>query len=101
RLLGRVAATVRDMVDPDRLILVGQAFTGFPPLLDEVVASFAETTRLPELTPSFTRFGAGIQAVAAGTVALGPVYDDPLAAVPRQARERCQGAVPCPEHVIA
>ncbi|WP_156391201.1 MULTISPECIES: ROK family transcriptional regulator [unclassified Nocardioides] len=101
RLLGRVAATVRDMVDPDRLILVGQAFTGFPPLLDEVVASFAETTRLPELTPSFTRFGAGIQAVAAGTIALGPVYDDPLAAVPRQVQERCQGAVPCPEHVIA
>ena len=67
------------MVNPDRLILVGQAFTGYPPMLDEVVASFAETTRLPALTPTFTRFGAGIQAVAAGTIALGPVYDDPLA----------------------
>jgi predicted NBD/HSP70 family sugar kinase len=94
RLLGRLAATVRDIVDPDRLILVGQAFTGFPPLLDEVVASFTETTRLPALVPSFTRFGAGIQAVAAGTIALGPVYDDPLAAVP-------QRAAPCAEHVIA
>nr|WP_232523564.1 ROK family protein [Nocardioides sp. MAH-18] len=103
RLLGRIAATVRDMVNPDRLILVGQAFTGYPPLLDEVVASFAETTRLPDLTPSFTRFGAGIQAVAAGTIALGPVYDDPLAAVAHLAPkgERCRGALPCPEHVIA
>jgi predicted NBD/HSP70 family sugar kinase len=106
RLLGRVAATVRDMVNPDRLILVGQAFTDYPPVLDEVVASFAETTRLPTLTPSFTRFGAGIQAIAAGTVALGPVYDDPLGAVPRTAlasseAARCQGTVACPEHVIA
>lgn len=86
RLLGRIAATVRDMVDPDRLILVGQAFTGYPPLLDEVVSSFEEATRLPALTPTFTRFGAGIQAVAAGTIALGPVYDDPLAAAPRRER---------------
>ena len=87
-LLGRLSATVRDMVNPDRLILVGQAFTGYPPMLDEVVSSFAETTRLPALTPTFTRFGPGIQAVAAGTIALGPVYDDPLAAVPRLASQR-------------
>ncbi|MBB3042623.1 ROK family protein [Nocardioides soli] len=103
RLLGRVAATVRDMVDPDRLILVGQAFTDYPPLLDEVLAGFGETTRLPDLVPTFTRFGAGIQAVAAGTIALGPVYDDPLAAVPRRtpAPDRCQGAAPAAEHVTA
>lgn len=107
RLLGRLAATVRDMVDPDRLILVGQAFTDFPPMLDEVLAAFRETTRLPELTPSFTRFGAGIQAVAAGTIALGPVYDDPLGVVPRRSTStarsaaRCRGAMSCPEHVIA
>lgn len=103
RLLGRIAATVRDMVDPDRLILVGQAFTGYPPLLDDVVASFDATTRLPALRPTFTRFGAGIQAVAAGTVALGPVYDDPIAAAPRRAAPsgRCQGAAPCAEHALA
>ncbi len=91
------------MVNPDRLILVGQAFTGYPPLLGEVVASFAATTRLPELTPTFTRFGAGIQAVAAGTIALGPVYDDPLEAAPRPATrpDRCQGASPRPEPALA
>lgn len=94
RLLGQVAATVRDMVDPDRLILVGQAFTDYPPLLDEVLAAFADTTRLPDLSPTFTRFGAGIQAVAAGTVALGPVYDDPLAAVPRRSSARCRDDAP-------
>jgi predicted NBD/HSP70 family sugar kinase len=105
RLLGRAAATIRDMVNPDRLILVGQAFTDYPPMLDEVLAAFREATRLPELTPSFTRFGAGIQAVAAGTIALGPVYDDPLGVVPRRApvaeHTSCPGSVPCPEHVTA
>ncbi|MBZ5739125.1 ROK family transcriptional regulator [Nocardioides mangrovi] len=103
RLLGRVAATVRDMVNPDRLILVGQAFTDYPPVLDDVLSSFAETTRLPALTPTFTRFGAGIQAVAAGTIALGPVYDDPLGVVPRRApaADRCQQVTARPEHVIA
>jgi predicted NBD/HSP70 family sugar kinase len=102
RLLGRLAATVRDMVNPDRLILVGQAFTDYPPMLDEVLRSFHETTRLPDLTPSFTRFGAGIQAVAAGTIALGPVYDDPLGVVPQRApsAERCQGSAPFPDRVI-
>jgi predicted NBD/HSP70 family sugar kinase len=83
-VLGRVAATIRDMVDPDRMILVGQAFTDYPAMLAEVIAAFSETTRLPELTPTFTRFGAGIQAIAAGTIALGPVFDDPLGVVPRR-----------------
>ena len=71
--------------------------------LDEVVASFDATTRLPALVPTFTRFGAGIQAVAAGTVALGPVYDDPIAAAPRRAAspDRCQGPAPCAEHAFA
>jgi predicted NBD/HSP70 family sugar kinase len=82
RLLGETAAVVRDMVDPDRMILVGQAFTGYPPVLDEVVAAFGANTLLPPMDLSFTRFGTGIQALAACTIALGPVYDDPLAALP-------------------
>ncbi|WP_185994453.1 ROK family protein [Nocardioides campestrisoli] len=82
RLLGETAALVRDMIDPDRMILVGQAFTDFPGVLDEVVAAFAGTTTLPPLDLSFTRFGAGIQALAACTVALAPVYDDPFAVLP-------------------
>jgi predicted NBD/HSP70 family sugar kinase len=77
-LLGRTAALVHDMVHPDRVVLVGQGFTGYPPVLPAVVAAVQESTAdgAPEL--SFTRFGAGVQAVAAGGVALGAVLDGPL-----------------------
>lgn len=82
RVLGEVAASVRDIIAPDRVVLVGQAFTGCPWVLDEVVLAFEDTTALPPLPVSFTRFGAGIQAIAACTIGLGPVYDDPLGLVP-------------------
>ena len=88
RVLGSTAAVVRDMVAPDRVVLVGQAFTGYPPALDEVAAAFRDATTLPSIELSFTRFGAGVQAVAAGTVALGPVYEDPLGSVGRTVRHR-------------
>lgn len=81
-LLGRVAASVRDIVAPDRVVLVGQAFTGSSAVLGDITDAFAEASALGEVPVSFTRFGAGIQAVAACTVALGPVYDDPLGVVP-------------------
>jgi predicted NBD/HSP70 family sugar kinase len=77
--LGEVAAAVRDMVAPDRVVLVGQAFTGCAAVLDDVTRAFHDATALGDLPLSFTRFGAGIQAIAACTIALGPVYDDPLA----------------------
>lgn len=77
--LGEVAAAVRDMVAPDRVVLVGQAFTGCGAVVDDITQAFHDATALGELALSFTRFGAGIQAIAACTIALGPVYDDPLA----------------------
>ncbi|WP_460852618.1 ROK family transcriptional regulator [Nocardioides montaniterrae] len=81
RRLGQVAGVVRDMTAPDRVVLVGQAFTGCPPVFEEIHAGLA-TGALPDVPVSFTRFGSGIQAIAACTIALSPVYDDPLAAVP-------------------
>jgi predicted NBD/HSP70 family sugar kinase len=81
RLLGRMAALVRDMVHPDRVVLVGQGFTGYAPVLETVVAAFQESTALGPADLSFTRFGAGVQAVAAGGIALGAVLEDPLALV--------------------
>lgn len=85
RRLGEVAAAVRDMIAPDRVVLVGQGFTGCPAVLGEVTEAFA-TGALTEVPFSFTRFSSGIQAVAACTVALGPVYDDPFTVVPRGTR---------------
>jgi predicted NBD/HSP70 family sugar kinase len=96
RVLGRTAAVLSDMVAPDRVVLVGQAFTGYPPALDEVVAAFGSATVLPPVDVSFTRFGTGVQAVAAGTVALGPVYEDPLRIVGRVSRlDRSLDPLPC------
>jgi predicted NBD/HSP70 family sugar kinase len=79
RILGEVAAAVRDMVAPDRVVLVGQAFTGCAAVLDDITQAFHDATALGDVPLSFTRFGAGIQAITACTIALGPVYDDPLA----------------------
>lgn len=96
RTIGRAAAMVRDMVAPDRMILVGQACTARPEVIPETIKAFDEATAGPPLELTFTRVGGGIQAVSACAVALGPVYDDPMAAlpqnrppvVPRQSRGR-------------
>ncbi|NPC42663.1 ROK family transcriptional regulator [Nocardioides sp. zg-1230] len=82
RILGRVAAIVRDMSAPHRVVLVGQAFTAYEPALKVAVEGFEAQTALGSVDVSFTRFGAGIQATTACTVAIGPVYDDPLGLVP-------------------
>ncbi|MCR1781125.1 helix-turn-helix domain-containing protein [Nocardioides carbamazepini] len=82
RTLGATAGSVRDMLSPDQVVLVGQAFTGDPGLLDVIVAAYEAHSALERPVPvSFTRFGSDIQAISACTVALGPVLDDPLACV--------------------
>lgn len=77
-VLGRAAAFVRDMVQPDHLVLVGQGFTRYRPAAGDVVAAFEAASTLPVMPVSFGAYGADLQAVAASTVALGPVYADPL-----------------------
>lgn len=93
RRLGRVVAVASDMVNPDRVVLVGQAFTGYPPALEDVVTGYRSQTSRPPVDLSFTRFRSGVQAVAACTVAVGPVYADPLRAGPVRAPRR--KAQPC------
>ncbi len=95
RVLGTTAAVLRDMVAPDSMVLVGQAFTGYPPAVADVVAAFEAATTLPPMPLSFTRFGAGIQAAAAGTVALGGLYEDPLGLLGRTDRP-VPSAAPAP-----
>lgn len=78
RVLGEAAAVASDMVDPDRVVLVGQAFTGCPQVLGVITSTFDAASALGPVPVSFTRFGAGIQAITACTIGLGAVYDDPL-----------------------
>jgi predicted NBD/HSP70 family sugar kinase len=81
RLLGRGVAIVRDVLNPDHVVLAGQAFTAYRPALPHVSASFAATTVLEPMNLRVTSFGPSVQALAACTAALRPVYADPLGAV--------------------
>jgi predicted NBD/HSP70 family sugar kinase len=83
RLLGRGVALVRDVLNPHRVVLLGQAFTAYRPALAHVSAGFAAHSALEPLTLRVSTLGSGLQALAACTTALRPVYADPLGAVRR------------------
>ncbi len=57
-----------------------------------VIDSFNATTTSGPTDVSFTRFGAGVQAVAAGTIALRRVFDSPLEVVGAEQRAKPAGA---------
>lgn len=94
RVLGEAAAAARDIVDPDRVVLVGQSFTGCPQVLEVITSTFAASATSGSVPVSFTRFGAGIQAITACTIGLGAVYDDPLALVSTHARAQRSSSRP-------
>jgi len=81
RLLGRGVALVRDVFNPDRVVLLGQAFTGYRPGLAHVSASFAAHSVLEPISLRVSSLGTGVQALAACLAALRPVYADPLGAL--------------------
>lgn len=91
-VLARAAAFVSDMVDADRVVLIGQAFTAYEPAREQTLASFRAAATRSTIDVGFGRFGAELQAVAASTVALRPVFDNPLACI-QQAR-RSQTSIP-------
>ncbi|MET1063231.1 MAG: ROK family protein [Aeromicrobium sp.] len=76
--LGRAAAFVRDMVASDRVVLVGQGFTATDGTRADVLRSFEQATTLPPAEVSFGHHGSGLQAVAAGAIALLPLDEDPI-----------------------
>ncbi|GAA4745153.1 ROK family transcriptional regulator [Gordonia alkaliphila] len=80
--LGQAVASMRDVINPDSVIVAGQAFTDHPRGLAPVQAAFdaATATREPrEITP--TRFGLHVTDAAPIAVALAAVYADPLTVV--------------------
>lgn len=80
-VLGRAVAVLRDLFNPDRVILGGQAFTDYPAGLAHVSAAFSRASELPRKDIRVTGFGNRVQAHAAGVVSLSTLYSDPLAAV--------------------
>lgn len=79
-ILGRAAATVRDLVRPRHLVAFGQAFTDDPARHPAIRNAWAETPPgATELT--FSSVGQDLQARGAVATALGSLFADPHAAL--------------------
>jgi predicted NBD/HSP70 family sugar kinase len=89
RVLGEAVALLRDLLNPDDLVVGGQAFTEYPEGMTEVETAFAERSALPPRAIRVTAFGNRVQEAGAGIVSLGGLYADPVAAM-----RRAQGTAP-------
>ncbi|KLO33109.1 ROK family protein [Mycobacterium haemophilum] len=83
RVLGEAVALLRDLLNPDELVVGGQAFTEYPEAMDQVEAAFAARSVLPPRDIRVTAFGNRVQEAGAGIVSLGGLYADPLGAMRR------------------
>ncbi|MGV0850513.1 ROK family protein [Mycolicibacterium phlei] len=83
RVLGEAVALLRDMLNPDELVVGGQAFTEYPEGMAEVEAAFARRSVMPAREIRLTAFGNRVQEAGAGVVSLGGLYADPIGAMRR------------------
>lgn len=82
-VLGGAVALLRDMLNPDDLVVGGQAFTEYPEGLRHVESAFAERSILPARDLRVTTFGNRVQEAGAGIVSLGGLYANPINALRR------------------
>ncbi|GAS88495.1 ROK family protein [Mycolicibacterium brisbanense] len=92
RVLGEAVALLRDMLNPDDLIVGGQAFTEYPEGMSAVESAFASRSVLAARDIRVTAFGNRVQEAGAGIVSLGGLYADPIGAM-RRAQTRRSAAV--------
>src|SRR6185312_2856417 len=83
RVLGEAVALLRDMLNPDDLVVGGQAFTEHPEGMTLVEAAYTERSVLPARDIRVTAFGNRVQEAGAGVVSLGGLYSDPIGAMRR------------------
>ncbi|BBZ25580.1 ROK family protein [Mycolicibacter hiberniae] len=83
RVLGEAVAMLRDVLNPDDLVVGGQGFTEYPEGVAEVERAFRQRSVLPPRSIRVTAFGNRVQEAGAGTVALGGLYADPVGAMRR------------------
>lgn len=88
RVLGEAVALLRDMLNPDDLVVGGQAFTEHPEGMPLVQSAFAQRSVLPHRDIRVTAFGNRVQEAGAGIVSLGGLYADPIGAMRRAPRTR-------------
>ncbi|MDT5015307.1 MAG: hypothetical protein QOD39_1467 [Mycobacterium sp.] len=87
-LLGEAVALLRDMLNPDDLVVGGQAFTEYPEGMAEVEAAYRQRSVLTPRDIRLTSFGNRVQEAGAGVVSLGGLYADPIAAMRRAVRDK-------------
>ncbi len=85
RVLGGAVALLRDILNPDEVVVGGQAFTEYPEGMRQVRAAFDEGSLLAGREIRVTAFGNRVQESGAGVVSLSSLYADPLWAL-RKAR---------------
>jgi len=89
RLIGRLAALLIDMIDPEVLVVTELATLRWPELIAEVQAEVAAHSRsrsAPERVVRPSSFGPEVLAVAAAAGILGAVHRSPRSVRPRLAR---------------
>lgn len=92
RVLGEAVALLRDLLNPDDLVLGGQAFTEYPEGMPVVEDAVARRSVLGPRDIRLTAFGNRVQEASAGIVSLGGLYADPIGAM-RRAQTRRSAAV--------
>jgi predicted NBD/HSP70 family sugar kinase len=85
KVLGRTVGLLRDLFNPDRVVLGGQAFTQYAAGIPYVAEAFGQTSTLPRKDIRISGFGNRVQEFAAAVVSLSSVYSDPLASMRRAA----------------
>ncbi|MCF6386412.1 ROK family protein [Mycobacterium sp. MBM] len=94
RVLGEAVALLRDLLNPDELVVGGQAFTEYPEGMEQVERAFAARTVLGSRRLRVSTFGNRVQEAGAGVVSLGGLYADPIAAMRRAQLRRGEAGVP-------
>jgi predicted NBD/HSP70 family sugar kinase len=88
RVLGESVALLRDMLNPDDLVVGGQAFTEYPEGMELVDKAFARRSVMAPRPIRVTAFGNRVQEAGAGVVSLGGLYADPIGAMRRALTRR-------------
>ena len=93
RVLGESVALLRDLFNPDDLVLGGQAFTEYPEGMSAVSEAITRRSVLGPRALRVTAFGNRVQEASAGIVSLSGLYADPIGALRRvQSRRSAGGA---------
>lgn len=83
QVLGRTVGILRDLFNPDRVILGGQAFTAYEAGIPHVAAAFTRASALDRKDVRVTGFGNRVQEYASTVVSLSRIFSDPVASMRR------------------